>query len=430
MFGLRSIVVLALCLASESGCGRARLATLPPAPQAATQLKPALVPPADRTLPSAGRVVLETWPTPVDAIPSDLAWLIVSFNPAVPREDVLYLGLVDAAVLQSTPLDPSSFATPRFILAAPGDPVTSAILYGTFVDEECSTGERPSLCPGKRYRLQDSRGAISLAEPVTFVVAEPPTSRAEWFGAPSLSVADTAVALRRQTTAPCRLHDRLQPEVGAGPVALADISNGEALITNLSPDTDYQWELVCIDASGRASSPWTVSFHTLPQQQLQLSELNLDPMRDWNDSTGAAGLPFDLVPGPEPTATPSDQYVELVNSGSSVVDASAWRVMFSARTDKLVSIAEAFARGHVYTSSQGLTLSPGQYLVLRASSGLGSVAKSSRVALLDPLGQRKDHVQMEAPRPEQQLPFESLTRCADDWRWAEASPAAANPCGL
>ena len=56
--------------------------------------------------------------------------------------------------------------------------------------------------------------------------------------------------------------------------------------------------------------------------QIVINEIVTDPQQDWNDSEGGDGIPFNNVPG-NGTITPTDEWIELLNTGSEAVDLTA-----------------------------------------------------------------------------------------------------------
>lgn len=429
-----AFILILLCMCA---CGRTRAGVpLPETPQKESLVVPTITLPVEPPAADAS-ARLRVWPTNDSTVPPLLAWIVLEFSQPVEKRSLLYLGLHDG----------DTWALPRFIGADPTPYVTRAVLYGPFADERCSVDEEGVLCPSASYTLMQTAVPPDVAKLPEGLVLPRYTVRAveraaiEWMSDGEVLVGDRAVRLRRSVSQPCRLHDARANVMGGAPLGLADFSSGDALIENLQPETTYEWSLVCLDMTGSPTAPWPVSFRTLSPQQVRVTEIVLDPLRDWNDSTGAAGEPFDGEPGPSPLATGTDQFVELQNVGSHLVDLSAWSLHFTAKSQRTLLLSDTWARGHAYSSSGGLTLSPGQRFVVRASSGGTAVASSARVTLMNALEEVVDEVAPGekgiAPATSTSLRDESLSWCATNevqgqkqgvWVKTKATPSLANAC--
>src|SRR4029453_14598640 len=69
-----------------------------------------------------------------------------------------------------------------------------------------------------------------------------------------------------------------------------------------------------IDGDG-CDSDCTLTVGVPLANELCITEVVTDPQRDWSDSSGAAGLPFDATPGPGPVTAgdPENEYIEIRN---------------------------------------------------------------------------------------------------------------------
>ena len=411
-----------------TGCRGAR--STPPTSTSKPSASPPTIEPTD--VPPAALAAVRVWPRDGASVPENLAWVVVELTQPMQRESVLNLALQNE----------DEWALPRFIGTATEPYVTRAVLYGPFDDPRCYGDEPGQLCNGLSYQLWsttglvDQNGVNSKAPLATYSVMRASEHRVEWLGEGHVSVGDTAVAVARRVSGPCRLQDASAPVTGGAPIGLADFSDGHAVIEDLAPDHDYTWSLVCLDLAGMPSAPWPVAFQTLPLQDVRVNELVLDPVRDWNDSGGAAGSPFDAAPGPDSRATASDQWVEIVNEGGSIVDLSEWSLRFSTRSERELALLDAWIRHHVYSTAGGLVLSSGQRVVVRASSGGSEVGRTAVVQLVDPLRRVRDEVApgragvADASSPE--IDDEALARCqlagGEVWLKTRATPSLANAC--
>jgi uncharacterized repeat protein (TIGR01451 family) len=70
----------------------------------------------------------------------------------------------------------------------------------------------------------------------------------------------------------------------------------------------------------------------LPVRRPLINEVVVEPQRDWNDSSGATGVPFDDDPGPSvaPSAsvTAADQWIELLTNTGSPAELTNWTLEF------------------------------------------------------------------------------------------------------
>ena len=92
----------------------------------------------------------------------------------------------------------------------------------------------------------------------------------------------------------------------------------EGVISDLSPQTDYEITLEVFDPAGNAAEPISIPIHTAAAVTARISEVVPQPLHDWGDSAGG-GQPFDARPGVGAVSA-ADEWVELVNMGTAPID--------------------------------------------------------------------------------------------------------------
>ncbi|MDJ0864537.1 MAG: hypothetical protein QNK03_00415 [Myxococcota bacterium] len=115
---------------------------------------------------------------------------------------------------------------------------------------------------------------------------------------------------------------------------------------------------------------------------LRINEIVTDPQRDWNDSVGPAGLPFDALPGTG-AVDAGDEYIEIENVGPVTVRVRDFVLRMTDGTPVSYRIGSG-AAGVVERASQGDidALPPGAVLVI--GNPPGELDDSVLVEIVDP----------------------------------------------
>ncbi len=108
------------------------------------------------------------------------------------------------------------------------------------------------------------------------------------------------------------------------------------------------------------------STSTPPTQYLLINEVVTAPRQDWNDTLGGDAVPFNNVPGSNPTFTDSDEWLELYNAGVDSVNLLGWTlVMDDGATAATLDFNSPGAAVFVFSNCGSLTnFQPGEYLVI------------------------------------------------------------------
>lgn len=120
-----------------------------------------------------------------------------------------------------------------------------------------------------------------------------------------------------------------------------------------------------------------------------INEIVTDPVNDWGHSDGM-GNPFDGMPGVGEISA-SDEYIELYNAGSTVVDLTGWTLEIH---DDVPDTSEIMAAGVVLVSA-GSTLrevQPGAYVLI--GDPPGTVSNDVYLVLRDAAGSVVDDVEI------------------------------------
>jgi hypothetical protein len=362
------------------------------------------------------------WPDPSLALPANVAWISLSLSSPVSRER-LERGLR----LQEDEIPIEA----RWILAAAGPQVDGGIMWGPFSDPRCSTAEAPRLCVGHRYTLW-----LDGDELETFEVGPEAVVGPFWTGPGSVEVSDNAARLTRPSDLPCVV-SALELSVPAPPQTVFDVPHG-ALVRGLTPDTAYNWSFVCTDAAGFSSPRWSVSLRTLPAQNVRLSEVVVDPRFDWNDSQkGDAdlGVPFDGTAAASERASPTDEWVELWNTGAGEVDISGYVVFVEDGTPSEMRVGDAIANKQVFAPDGAPVLPAGGRFVMRLSPSSHNASNAATVVLRDRLFVERDRVALGQGGPDGDATSqddEAVFACGDEtvraWIKGRATPGEENAC--
>ncbi len=95
-----------------------------------------------------------------------------------------------------------------------------------------------------------------------------------------------------------------------------------------------------------------------------INEVVTDPQRDWNESSGGNGVPFDDVPGTG-TVSGQDEWVEIVNVSASVVDLTGWTLEMRDSSPATLNLSSPGTTFLVFSPGSSLSaFQPGGRLVL------------------------------------------------------------------
>jgi len=122
-----------------------------------------------------------------------------------------------------------------------------------------------------------------------------------------------------------------------------------------------------------------------------INEVVTDPQRDWNDSAGGDGIPFNATPGAG-SITSSDEWTELLNVSDRVLNLIDWRLVM---TDTTPATEILGAGSAVLRFSHGGSLShfqPGERLII--GNPAGSMNNDVYLQLLDAAGNLVDDVEI------------------------------------
>lgn len=373
------------------------------------------------------------WPSPERAIPANTGWIVLAFNVPVAAADVAKLVLNDGAVRVEA----------RWAMLADDPYVRGAILWGPFADARCPDAGEPRLCAGHDYVIDSVEGVHSVDGVVghalaTLHVGDASLTGPEWTTLGSVRASDVAVRLTRGVDGPCVLRAPEVPLAGSDPATIFDMEDGEVTIEGLAPATTYDWRLECVDAVGRSTPPWRVQFVTEAARRVVISEVVVDPQHDWNDSSGARGLPFDADAAFTDRASSTDEWVELYNRGDVPVDLSAYVVQTLDTSPAEQRVGDVFAAkvAQGFSVSGSAILGPSERLVLRLSPSGENAANDARLRLMDELGLVRDEVTLGkdgVPSGDAHGPAdEAVSACVSGdvrvWKKTSATPAAPNPC--
>ncbi|RMD96548.1 MAG: lamin tail domain-containing protein [Deltaproteobacteria bacterium] len=92
--------------------------------------------------------------------------------------------------------------------------------------------------------------------------------------------------------------------------------------SGLTPETTYRVAISLADLTGNeAEGVTSLSFETLGVQErgVVINEVVTDPQRDWNDTEGGNGIPFDRTTGTGQISE-KDEWIELLNTTEETID--------------------------------------------------------------------------------------------------------------
>jgi hypothetical protein len=351
-------------------------------------------------------------PLPGRLAPLNLRWLVLGSEPPLPE------------------------AVARIELRADGSVVEGRVMRRedglALVELPSGSGRCRPLCPGSRYRLAlPARGGRPAdggrGEVLTATVADalPPT------------VTSTRVVALGETwelevdlTEPALASGAVEAPDGAViPLAVGGLGTARLRLVARAPlraETLHRVWVRLEDLAGQALPPLELRVVTPRRLAVRLSEVVVRPLRDWGDSAGG-GVPFDASPGTG-TVSSADEWVELVNVSSDVVDLRRAALELRA-LDATASVTPLLGAPALYFGDGGSPEAwwPGEALVVRtrgdmAQRGLrlevwSGARRLDRLELGDPEG--ADHPGGAPP----DLVHEALGRDGSGaWRWCEPTP--------
>ncbi|RME42896.1 MAG: lamin tail domain-containing protein [Deltaproteobacteria bacterium] len=114
--------------------------------------------------------------------------------------------------------------------------------------------------------------------------------------------------------------------------------------SGLTPETTYRAAISLADFAGNeAETTGSIPFETLasPESGVVINEVVTDPQRDWNDTTGGNGVPFDRTAG-EGQISEKDEWIELLNTGEATIDLEeGWRLEMNDTTPERLDFAHS-----------------------------------------------------------------------------------------
>jgi hypothetical protein len=200
-------------------------------------------------------------------------------------------------------------------------------------------------------------------------------------------------------------------ELGGQPVAgtvRAAASNQQAVFTPGSALQSGQQYAVVVttdvrDRSGNqldqvpggGPDPFRSTF-TVRGTPVVINEVVTDPQRDWNDTRGGNGVPFDAEPGTD-TPTSRDEWIELFNTSGQTQNITGWRVLMQDNSPATHVIGSPPANSfEVYSSgSTAASFRAGAFLVIGNPGGDNAeMSNDVFVVLSDSAGNIIDDVEI------------------------------------
>lgn len=127
----------------------------------------------------------------------------------------------------------------------------------------------------------------------------------------------------------------ISPSPGSSEVTLNRQPGEEAETEEVSPESQDESVLEApaspVVESDEAGFPY-----------VHFTEIVTDPQRDWNDSAGGNGVPFDIFYG-NGTVGSTDEWIEIKNGSTAPVDISGWRIEMNDGTDETEFFSEPYA---------------------------------------------------------------------------------------
>jgi hypothetical protein len=138
--------------------------------------------------------------------------------------------------------------------------------------------------------------------------------------------------------------------------------------------------------SQHGSSQSVVACTPVPTATTLINEIVVEPQRDWDDSGGGGGIPFDDITtsatAPSAAITAADQWIEIFSPSASPAALNNWTLTFTNLSGALTTL----------TITPAMVTSNGsQYLVIGAPGG---IAPTSLLTLRDSTNQVVDEVNL------------------------------------
>lgn len=128
-----------------------------------------------------------------------------------------------------------------------------------------------------------------------------------------------------------------------------------------------------------------------PAATVLINEVVTDPLRDWNDTAGGNGVPFD---GDAGTSTPSDsdEWIELINVSLHPASIVGWTLVMHDSTPSTETLGRGGADFFAELGSPPDRILPGEHFVV--GNPLGSMNNNVWIRLIDTAGRVVDDVEL------------------------------------
>jgi PKD repeat protein len=142
-----------------------------------------------------------------------------------------------------------------------------------------------------------------------------------------------------------------------------------------------------------ASSPITPR-HPSIAVSVVINEVVTDPQRDWSDSQGGNGVPFDNMPGTGSPANTDNEWLELYNAGTQSLDLTNWSIELIDLTPATFNFNNPPSDAVLNFSASGSisNFQPGEYLVI--GNPPGAINNDIYIVLKDGSGAIVDDVEI------------------------------------
>ncbi len=149
-----------------------------------------------------------------------------------------------------------------------------------------------------------------------------------------------------------------------------------------------------LDLAANSLSPTFQSSFDVAATPLVINEVITDPQRDWNDSGGGNGVPFDDQPGSNAGEIGSDdEWVELLNSGSATLNLRNWSLEFRDTSPSAHTLGSVpGGTFEVYSAGSVSSFPPGARVVIGNPSG--TLNNDVYIVLRDNQGNEIDDVEI------------------------------------
>ncbi|MBK6685162.1 MAG: hypothetical protein IPG45_11900 [Deltaproteobacteria bacterium] len=302
---------------------------------------------------------------------------------------------------------------------------------------QSATGPCRGLCPHTTYQLSSEGKVLDLPElmvatgTVADRVAPTLTSTSVFWVGDGIELdvfASEAIVVRGDV----RDRHGLNVALISAPLAGAQVRLRPE--TELPPRAEVSITLFTEDLAGNLGPTIQLTTRTPPRLQVQIQEVVPTALRDWGDTAGGGGVPFDPWPGVG-TVSSADEWVELVNRGTEAIDIDQARIELWALdgSPTVTPLAGALA---TYFGAGGSRRAwwPGEALVLRAR---GDLSQRGLTLELWAGRRRLDRVQIGSGELEQHAggsPIdpqrESVARTRSGaWAWCAPTPGDPVPNG-